>query len=346
MTGVMVVAKQGTRATTIDDIAKKANVSKATVSKVINGYSGINEKTRQAVLKVMREYNYWPNTTARSLSMQQSYLVGLFMASELNNSFFREVIPGIEKTLGAQGYDILYFADKRPGNTGVSFGYLEKCRDRRVDGAIFLSYIRDELAEFEPILASDIPTVFVDMTLEGPLTSYVISDNYKSAKLAVEYLHSLGHRKIGYADGGTKSVPAEKRYQGLMDTVRDMGMECRPEWIFQYSFDEEYGYDVVNKLQQLDEWPTAVVAQDNVAIGMIRALREIGKSVPDDLSIVGFDDIEISSHYNLTTVRQQKYEMGVAASKLLMKIILNHKASKPKLMDTELIIRGSCKPIT
>lgn len=337
------MTKQGTKATTIDDIAKKADVSKATVSKVINGYSGINEKTRQAVLKVMREYNYWPNTTARSLSMQRSYIVGLFMASELNNSFFREVIPGIEKTLGAQGYDILYFADKRPGNTGVSFGYLEKCRDRRVDGAIFLSYIRDELAEFEPLLTSDIPAVFVDMTLEGPLTSYVISDNYKSARLAVEYLHSLGHHKVGYVDGTTKSVPAEKRFQGFMDTVRNLEMECRPEWVFQSSFDEEYGHEVVHQLNQMEEWPTAVVAQDNVAIGMIRALRALGKDVPNDLSIVGFDDIEISRHYNLTTVKQKKYEMGAAASELLMKIILNHKAGKPMVMDTELIVRGSCK---
>lgn len=336
--------KAGVRAITIDDIAKKANVSKATVSKVINSYSGINEKTRQAVLKVMREHNYWPNTTARSLSMQRSYLVGLFMASELLDSFFREVIPGIEATLGSQGYDILYFADKRPGNTGVTFGYLEKCRDRRVDGAILLSYIRGDIPEFESLLASDIPAVFIDMTLEGPYTSYVISDNHKSARLAVECLHSLGHREVGYADGTSRSVPAERRFQGFMETVNRLGMHCRPEWIFQDSFDEEYGYHVIENLESMEQQPTAMVAQDNVAVGMIRALWERGKSVPGDLSIVGFDDLEISRHYNLTTVKQQKYEMGVAASKLLLNII-NHKSNKPIVMDTDLIIRGSCMSI-
>ena len=156
MTGVMVVAKQGTRATTIDDIAKKANVSKATVSKVINGYSGINEKTRQAVLKVMREYNYWPNTTARSLSMQQSYLVGLFMASELNNSFFREVIPGIEKHWEPKA-TTSSICRQTAGQHRCQlwlFGEVPRPPSGRRD---FLSYIRDELAEFEPILASDIP---------------------------------------------------------------------------------------------------------------------------------------------------------------------------------------------
>lgn len=338
------MARDGVKATTIDDIAKKAKVSKATVSKVINGYSGINEKTREAVLKIMREHNYWPNSTARSLSTQRSYLVGLFIATELNNSFFREVLSGIERTLGSQGYDILYFADKRPGNTGVSFGYLEKCHDRRVDGAIFLSYIRGAEGEFLPLLASDIPAVFVDMTLEGPVTSYVTSDNVKSAEMAVEYLFRLGHREIGYVDGSTRSIPAEWRFQGFQKSIKNLGLHCSEQWIFQGAYDEQFGYQVVQKLQQLDHQPTALVAQDNIAIGIIRALKEMGKTVPDDLSIVGFDDIEISRHYDLTTIRQQKYEMGVAAAELLLRII-NQRNNTPIVMDTELVIRSSCKPI-
>ncbi len=129
-----------------------------------------------------------------------------------------------------------------------------------------------------------------------------------------------------------------------METGNRLGMHCRPEWIFQDSFDEEYGYHVIENLESMEQQPTAMVAQDNVAVGMIRALWERGKSVPGDLSIVGFDDLEISRHYNLTTVKQQKYEMGVAASELLLNII-NHKSNKPIVMDTDLIIRGSCMSI-
>lgn len=329
---------------TIEDIAAKANVSKATVSKVINGYSGINENTRKAVIKVMRENNFWPSTTARSLSTRQSYLVGLFMAGELNNSFFREVIPGIERTLGEQGYDIVYFADKGRGDTGVSYGYLEKCYDRRVDGAIFLSFIRDRLADFEMMLKSNIPSVYVDLTFDGNRTSYVMSDNYGSARTAVEWLYKLGHRCVGFADGTCSSIPAEKRLLGFQDTIKKLNMYCDPQWYFHGEFEEKFGFEVVDKLQQLKKWPTAIVAQDDIAIGIIRALDQIGTSVPEDISIVGFDDIEISRHYNLTTVRQNKYEMGVAASQLLLKIIKDESYS-PVILDTELVIRKSCKPL-
>lgn len=329
---------------TIADIAKKANVSKATVSKVINGYSGVSEKTRRIVTKVMREHNYWPSATARSLTTKRSYIIGLFMASDLNNSFFREVIPGIEKVLGSTGYDILYFADKRRGNTGTNYGYLEKCRDRQVDGAIMLSYIRDELADFDKLLNSELPSVYVDMNLEGPQASYVISNNVQSAELAVKYLYELGHRKIGFIDGTNLSIPVEHRLKGFRKAVKDIRISCNPNWIFNGAFTEEFGYETLLELKKMKNRPTAIIAQDNIAIGVIRSLREQGYNVPHDLSIVGFDDIEISSHYGLTTVRQKKFDMGEAAAELLLDIIDN-KPYTPVTIDTELVIRSSCRPI-
>ncbi len=329
---------------TIADIAKKANVSKATVSKVINGYSGVSEKTRQIVTKVMREHNYWPSATARSLTTKQSYIIGLFMASDLNNSFFREVIPGIEKVLGSTGYDILYFADKQRGNTGTNYGYLEKCRDRQVDGAIMLSYIRDELADFDQLLDSEIPSVYVDMNLEGPHASYVISNNVKSAQLAVKYLYDLGHRKIGFIDGTNLSIPVEQRLKGFRKAVKDLDIYTDSNWFFHGAFTEEFGYESMLKLSKMENRPTAVIAQDNIAIGVIRALRDNGYNVPHDLSIVGFDDIEISSHYGLTTVQQKKSDMGEAAARLLVDII-NNQPYTPITIDTELVIRSSCRPI-
>lgn len=329
---------------TIADIARKANVSKATVSKVINGYRGVNEKTKQAVLKVMQENNYWPNKTARSLTTKNSYIVGLFMASDLNNSFFREVIPGIETILGTHGYDILYFADKHQRNTGVNYGYLEKCYDRRVDGAIMLSYICDELAAFDQVLNSEIPSVFIDMNLEGVFASYVISDNIKSAQLAVDYLYNLGHRRIGYVDGTALSIPVENRLFSFQKQVKQLNIFCDPSWICHGEFSEEFGHQVVHRFNQMENKPTAIIAQDNIAIGIMQEFRKQGQNVPADLSIVGFDDIEISRHYGLTTIRQNKFAMGKAAAELLLQI-LNKKSFSPVMIDTELIIRSTCRSI-
>lgn len=333
---------EGVLTITIDDIARLANVSKATVSKVINGYPGVNQKTRKIVLSIMRKYNYWPNATARSLTTNRSYLIGLFVASELNNSFFREVIAGIEKKLGNLGYDILYFANKRPDNTGIHYGYLEKCLNRHVDGAIMLSYIRNELADFDSLLCSNIPQVYVDLDLQSDYASYIISNNQKSAETAVSYLHSLGHKKIGYLDGTKLSKPAADRYQGFCTTIKKLDLITRPEWICHGEFTEEYGYQTMLQLLQLPDLPTAWIIQDNIAIGAIHAFRKLGYQIPNDFSIIGFDDIELSRHYDLTTVRQDKLKMGKAAAELLLNILNGHNKS-PIILDTQLIVRGSCQ---
>lgn len=326
---------------TIDDVARMAHVSKSTVSKVINNYSGVNQKTRERVLKAMKECNYWPNATARSLTTSRSMMIGLFLASQLNDRFFREVLDGVEASLGEKGYDILYLSSRRADDTGSSFGYVEKARDRHVDGVIFLSYIKNDIEVFEEILGSDIPVVFVDVDLVGKRSSYVLSDNLKSGAMAAEYLIQRGHRAIGLIDGTHYSKPAQDRLTGFHKTLAECSVPYNPDWVFRGHFSEESGYTAMREILSMDSRPTAIVAQDLMAIGAIAAIREAGLDVPEDFSVVGFDDIELSRHYGLTTVRQQKELMGRAASELLLRIIQGGVFS-PVTIDTELVERSSC----
>lgn len=327
---------------TIDDIARMASVSKSTVSKVINNYRGVSAKTRERVLKAMKECNYWPNATARSLTMSRSMIVGLFVASQLNDRFFREVLDGLEMSLGEKGYDILYLSSKRADNPGRKFGFVEKARDRHVDGVIFLSYLKTSIQQFDEILGSDIPAVFVDVDLVGKRASYVMSDNMKSGSMAAEYLVKMGHRMIGFVDGRHYSKPAQDRLTGFHRTLAEFQIPYNPDWVFRGEFSEEAGYSAMQEILTMTNRPTAIVAQDLMAIGAIKAIRDAGYSVPEDFSIVGFDDIELSRHYNLTTVRQKKEEMGRAAAELLLKII-NGEVFSPVIIDTGLIERGSCR---
>lgn len=327
---------------TIDDIARIAQVSKSTVSKVINNYSGVSDQTRERVLKVMKECNYWPNATARSLTTSRSGIIGLFIASKLNDRFFREVLDGLEMSLGGKGYDILYLSSRRADNTGRRFGYVEKARDRHVEGVIFLSYIKRGIEEFDEILGSDIPVVFVDVDLVGKRASYVISDNTKSGAMAAEYLVRMGHTSIGLIDGSHYVKPAQDRLTGFHRALEDLKVTYNPDWIFRGEFTEEEGYKAMQQILAMDNKPTAIVAQDLMAIGAIRAIKDAGLSVPEDFSIVGFDDIELSWHYDLTTIRQKKEVMGQEAGELLLRIIRGEVFS-PVVVDTEFVERGSCR---
>jgi len=331
--------------TTINDIARKANVAKSTVSKVINNYEGVNEETRNHILKIMKENNFWPNATARSLSTNKSNIIGLFTASSLNDQFFREVLEGIEEVMGRAGYDLYYFLGG-PWNisqkSNINYSFVEKSRDRNVDGVILLSYLIENDQHFKAIQESSIPTVFIDLDIEGNNTSYVMSDNIKGVKQAVEYLYDLGHKKIGYIDGSDTSRPAYFRFSGFKKIMMEKKLELQENWICRSEFTAKEGFQAMENILKLDQKPTALLIQDNMAVGALHAVHRSGYKTPEDFSIIGFDDIELSAHYGLTTIRQKKYAMGEAASKLLLNII---KAQEyhPLHIETELIVRDSCR---
>jgi len=330
--------------TTINDIAKIANVSKATVSKVINNYPGVKEETKKHVLKVIKEQNYWPNSIARSLSTNKSFIIGIFEPVKINNFFFREVFEGIENVMGEEGYDILYFTNKLWEDSWLKFSFKEKCVNRGVDGVIMMGFGRVNLSEFDGLLNSNIPAVFVDLDLVGSNTSYVTSNNVEGAEMAIKYLAGLGHKKIAMIKGPIGFKLANDRFTGYQRTIHVLNLEYNPDWVFSGEYSIETGYNAINEILKMRNRPTAIFAEDIISIGVMRGLKENGLSVPDDFSLMGFDNIELGRHYGLTTINQDRNGLGEAASRLLMDII-NKKNFSPVVLPVELIERDTCRQI-
>lgn len=334
---------------TIKDIARLANVSTATVSRVINNRPGVKESTRKKILGIIKETNYRPNTVARSLTTNKSYSIGVFFTDHFNSGlshpFFREVIYGLEKYLGEKGYDIVYFTNRQWGS---NFSYLEKCRDRQVDGVVLMGIMGDD-PNLGKLLKSDLPVVFIDIDIIGKNATYVISDNRAGAKLAVQYLYELGHRKIGMLMGINTTKTSQERYIGYREALRELGLPYKSEWVYDGNYLEEGGYQAARKMLELEDLPTAIFCQSDImAIGAMRAIEEAGYSVPEDFSLVGFDDIEASRYVRpaLTTIAQDKESLGSSAAELLTNMIDKpEQDNTPVILPVKLIERESCRKI-
>lgn len=331
---------------TINDIAKLANVSKSTVSRVINNYPDVNEKTKKKIIKIMQENNYWPNTMARSLSTNKSYTIGMFVPTNLNNFFFREVIQGIEYTLGKHGYDLLYFTHQKTVkyyiDTGIKFNFVEKSFDKNVDGVIMVGFNMKNIGRFDNLVNSKMPTVFLDLPITGEKASYIISDNKAGAARGIDYLINLGHRDIGLLVGPEEVKPTQDRLAGCKSAFKKQGLQLKKDRIYNIEYAIEDGYRVMQKILKDPVQPTAFFGEDMIIIGAIRAVQDAGLKVPDDFSFVGFDNIELSYHYNLTSVNQDQYKMGEKASELLMKII-NEEEFNPIVLPVDFVERTSCR---
>mgnify|MGYP000386249409 CR=1 FL=1 len=334
---------------TIKDIARIANVSTTTVSRVLNDYPDVNEETRKKIKEIIIDNNYRPNTVARSLSTNKSNAIGIFFTDHFNSGlhhpFFREVNYGLEKSLGEKGYDIVYFTNRHWGD---SFSYIEKCRDRHVDGVALMGVLRDD-PNLTRLLESDLPSVFVDIDIIGKKASYVISDNISGAEKAVHYLYNLGHRKIAMLMGFNTTKTSQERFLGYQQSLKGLNLPYKPEWVFNGNYSEEGGYKAVLELLQLEELPTAIFCQsDGMAIGAMRAVEELGYKVPDDFSVIGFDDIEVSRYVRpaLTTIAQDKEKMGSSVAELLINMVEKTKEDiSPIIVPVDLIERESCKHI-
>lgn len=331
---------------TIKDIAKKADVSVATVSKVINGYDDIGEATKTKVLKIIDANNYRPNANAQSLRTNKSFLVGLFFKdhqdSGVKHPFFRGIISGLEKKLLENNYDMVLFS----ANWEDEFSYLEKCEFRNVDGAILMGMPKED-SNLEELLNSKIPSVFIDLDISTNKASYIMSDNIQGARKAVRHLADLGHSKIAVIEGEEITIPTQKRLAGYKKEMKAQNLRVEDKWIIKGKYSVEGGYQAMQQILKLKDQPTAIFCMgDEAAIGAIKAIKAAGLSVPADYSIVGFDDIEISHYLNpsLTTVKQKKETMGIEAADMILNLINNSKKEiQPQIIKTELIVRNSTK---
>ncbi|GIO28341.1 LacI family DNA-binding transcriptional regulator [Ornithinibacillus bavariensis] len=331
---------------TIKDIAKMAGVSQGTVSKVINNYGGISEKTKNKVMTVINEMGYAPNFSARSLATKKSNLIGLIYAGKINvdmtHPYFNEVITTFKKNIGLLGYDILMFSNEYFLQDKGS--YLARCKHFNVDGCLIIAGEEVEDATFE-LAESGFPCIGIDIELMGPRASYVMTDNVSLSRKVVEHFYLNSLRKIGYIGGMRESVISNYRLKGFKDAMNQFGLEIREEWLEYGDFQEESGYIAMKKMLKLRDYPEAIfAASDLMALGALRAIKEEGLQVPKDIRIIGCDDIAACRYSDpkLTTVKQDKERIGKLSAYMLNDLIEGKSKLKPVFTESELVVRESC----
>ncbi|MFD1673775.1 LacI family DNA-binding transcriptional regulator [Alicyclobacillus fodiniaquatilis] len=335
---------------TIYDIAKRAGVSVTTVSRVLNGYADVSPSTRRKVQHIVHELGYRPNAMARGLTTKRSMSVGVFFHDNVNTGlshpFFLEVINGFKETIGAEGYDLLFFANDTLDNELKTFE--ARAKHRNVDGLLLWAIPEDD-PSLAALVMSSIPSIILDLDLTGPCMGNISCDNFGGAVQAMNFLLENGHRNIAFVSGLLSTHSARERLLGYQHALQLHGIPYRPEWMLEGDYTEKSGYAAAKRLLKSGDLPTAVFcSSDMMAIGVMKALEEGGMLVGEELSLIGFDDIMMASYITpgLTTIRQKKHEMGVIAARALLELIENSdKVPEALTMDTELVVRGTVRPL-
>ncbi len=328
---------------TIFDVAREANVSYSTVSRVINN-KGVSADKRERVLRAMAELGYVANLQARRLAGGKSQIIGLLVHS-LTVEYFGEIARGVDDALAAVQYDLMLYTTHR--RKGRESAYVTRLTRNLVDG-LLLVLPRNAEAYLETLRHRRFPHVLVDhQGLDFDVPS-VGATNWQGGYDGTRYLIELGHRRIGFITGDMTIGCARDRLAGYQQALRDAHLPVDPALIREGDFLQPRGFTCANELLDLAEPPTAIFASNDVsAFGVMEAVRNRGLRIPDDVSILGFDDIPQTAqvHPALTTVRQPLAEMGRAAVQLLFTYINEPDAPIKRLeLPTELIIRQSCQP--
>lgn len=325
---------------TIQDVAREANVSIATVSRVLQNSPNVLPATRERVERAIQILNYHPNKLAQQFRTQETRNI-LVIVPEIGNTFYHDILSGIEDAAEKSGYHVL-IADTR-NNARLEEHFFESLVQKQIDGLITFSARMDprEIKRY----ADQFPIVVACRYFDEILLPNVTIDNTKATKDIVTYLLNLGHTKICYIAGDSNILLYQDRLKGYISALESRNIPVDQSLIIECAPGMKGGYDAMTKLLGSFARFTAVVAGgDTMAVGAINALRDYNFRVPDDVAVVGFDDIDLSSLFEptLTTVRQPKYLIGIRSMEKLLDII----AGKPSLtqrdvLDYELIIRKS-----
>ncbi|GAB6108246.1 LacI family DNA-binding transcriptional regulator [Fusibacter bizertensis] len=328
---------------TINEIAKRAGVSKATVSRVLNNSKPVSEDIKNRVLSVIQDTNFKPNAVARSLSLKKSHLIGIIIP-DLSNPVFSRIIAGIESYIRSLDYSLLITATDF--DIEMKIQHIHILKDKGVDGLILVTdHGNSEF--YQAMLAFEKPIIMIGSESYIDTIPVVRIDNYKAACEATQYLIDLGHEKIGMIRGPlTDPQSGKERYDGYKDTLIKAGLFeenlIAEGW---YSFDD--GYRGMEMLLSKSQRVTAVFcACDLMAVGAMKYANEQGISVPSELSILGFDDVEIARMYSpsLTTVKQPFEESGRLAIETLVQMVedAEHRAPfKHQIIKHQLVVRES-----
>ena len=327
---------------TIGEVARAAGVSVSTVSKSLNGYHEISEATRNRVKLIAEQMGYTPNAAAQSLVLKRANTIGVVyeVESGLKNLFFAAVLESFRKNIQARGYDILLLSN----NTESKLDYLKHSLSKNVDAVLVVS-TGESYDAVKKLFNSELAVLSLDP--KENIRNSIYSDSYKAIRKSCNYLYELGHRRIAFINGSYENFIGLERLRGYLDFMKEKDLEplyLKDRTNESYTFHE--GYQTMKLLFETYGLPDAVcTVSDLMAMGAIQYLNNHGYNVPKDVSIIGFDDLDICeiSTPQLTTIRQDYEKIGLSASNALIDMLdKNIRHLEPIVIDTKIIVRDSC----
>jgi LacI family transcriptional regulator len=331
---------------TIRDVAKRAGVGVGTVSRVLNDHASVSERTRQKVLQAIAELDYAPNPVARRLSLGKTLTIAVIVPFFTRPSFVGR-LRGVEYALADSEYDLILFNVETTAKRDAYFRSVP--RRERVDGLLIIS-LSPRDADVDRFLQTGVPTVLIDA--RHPRMSRAVIDDVTGGRVATQHLIDLGHRKIGYVSDKLENpfnfVSSRDRYEGYCQALEEAGIAFRPEYHHQGEHGREEARVMARTLLSLSDPPTAIFAASDVqAIGVLQAAEDVGLRVPDELSVIGYDDIDVAEYVHLTTVRQPLFVSGVEGVEMLLEsIVAPSPTPRRVLLPTELVVRGTTAPLS
>ncbi|MCB2354658.1 LacI family DNA-binding transcriptional regulator [Clostridium estertheticum] len=334
--------------TTIYDIAKEANVSPATVSRVLTGSAKVKEDKKERVLEIIKLHNFQPNAVARSLFKKRSMMIGVILP-DITNPFFSTVFLEAEKAALEFGYSMILCNSM--DSSKVEALHIKSLSEKQVDGVIFMGHrvnaVKTNINYVLDLqrLASKIPFVIINGKMTGVDSYKIITDEEDGIIKIVDYLVALGHKDIAILGGITNSTSTSIKHMAYAKALKKYGIKVDKTFIVNEGFSIESGITAMEILLKGKKVPTAVIGiNDLVAIGAIRAIKSAGIEVPKDISVTGFDGTYISELVSpqLTTVYQSYEDIGREAVNTIIDVIKNKETPKNKIIKTKLIIRKSC----
>ena len=324
---------------TIRDVARRAEVSVASVSRVLNGLQNVSESTRARISDAVRELGYVPHAGARSLSLARNNAVGVVLP-DLYGEFFSEIVRGMDREASRRGY-LLLLSNLHAGREQAAIAL--RAMRGRVDGLVVMAPHLNE-SELAETLPPGLPAVLINTRGAAGVHSAIHLDNAAGAKDVVDHLAQLGRARLVHIAGPVGNVDAEERASAFRFACAEAEVACE---IVQGDFTEESGAAAIDALLNSGGSFDAVFAgNDNMAIGALQALRAAGRSVPGDVAVAGFDDIPLARHLGLTTVRVRIAELGERALARLIDVLANEEGGGDALHAPELVIRGTTDPNT
>lgn len=332
---------------TIYDIAKEANVSVSTVSRVLNDTAPVRASTRERIMSIIEKHQFQPNAQARSLIKKETGTIAIILP-DITNPFFPEVFWGAENAAREFGYTL--FLCNTAGNSNRESEYLSILREKRVDGIIFLGgrinlkSCPQQMAQEIIDVGKHLPIVLVNGNIAKGSFHRVYTDEGAGAVLAAEHLLALGHREFGFLGGSPDTSTTMVKVRALQKKLQEYGLDLPPDRQCLGSFSIEDGKRSMKEMLAVDNPPTAVICvNDNTATGAIKAAVEQGLRIPQDISIVGFDDTPLASAVipELTTISQNTYDLGNLGVRVLHDLINKRTPRKQTVLEPRLVIRQS-----